>query len=96
VIVGTPRDFYEADALRYKARRAGFYIDGGYSAIVLRALPATVKRFKLCKDADLCHVTSVEAASAWLSGWMDREVYDAEAREKRAKRAKSSKGARRV
>lgn len=91
--MGTPRDFCEAEALRDKARRAGFYVDGGWGAIVLRALPATAERFGFVSDADLCRVDSIEAASAWLSGWMDRETYDEEAR---AKRATRSKGARRV
>lgn len=94
--MGTPRDFCEAQYLQDKAKRAGFYVDGGWGAIVLRVLPATAKRFGLVPDADLCRVGSIEAAIAWLSGWTDRETYDAEARAKRAKRTKRSKEARRV
>ena len=91
--MGTPRDFCEAGYLRDRAKCAGFYIDGGWGAICIRVLPATAKRFGLVPQANLFRADSIEAASAWLSGWMDREAYDAEAREKRAKR---SKGARRV
>jgi hypothetical protein len=91
--MGTPRDFCEAEYLRDRAKHAGFYIDGGWGAISLRALPVTVKRFGLVPQAELFRADSIEAALGWLAGWGDRGMFDSV---KRTKRAKRSKEARRV
>lgn len=85
--VGTPRDFCEAEYLRDRAKHAGFYIDGGWGAISLRALPATVKRFGLVPQAELFRADSIEAALGWLAGWGARGMFERMAQPKKGKRS---------